>query len=167
LSQDVTFATANVSAYLAETQVFMPERAAHDEFFNKNFVNHPAGLNLKTVRIESTGPRVTNPDQVIKSLTAVNAMGAVTPRTAIKIVNETMQLSLDELPEKGQEGYEEWMDMPMQIAQRKVMADQKAQQTGEGSNTHAGQESKTPKVKETEATGSTGAESQATEHGTE
>jgi len=151
MSQDVTFATANVSAYLAETQVFQPERGAHDEFLNMRFVNHPLGLNLKTVKLESRGPAITNPEEVVKSMTALNVMGAVTPRSAIDIANESLLLSLPQYPEKGQEGYEEWMDLPMSIGQRLVM--NKTQQTGEGDNTHDGQSGKDQDIKDREKEG--------------
>lgn len=128
MSQDMTFATANTSVYVAEVQVFLPERKMHDEFLNKRFVNHPLGLNLKTVRLESRGPTITSPDQVIKTLTALNAMGGVTPRTAIETANEALQLSLPNYPKPGEEGYAEWMDQPITMTLRKAPT----QQTGEG-----------------------------------
>mgnify|MGYP000636881661 CR=1 FL=1 len=92
LSEDHNFATANVAAYLAEVQVFVPERKIHDEFMNHRFVNNPAGLGLKTVKLESSGPSITNPEQIVKTLTAVNVMGGVTPRNAIDIVNELEEI---------------------------------------------------------------------------
>lgn len=148
-SQDVTFATANVSAYLAETQVFQPERGAHDEFLNKRIVNHPLGLNIKTCKLESRGPAITNPEEVVKSLTALNVMGAVTPRNAITIANESLLLSIPQLPEKGAEGYEEWMDQPMQLALKTAGP---AQQTGEGKSPEE-QGSKDQDIKDREKEG--------------
>ena len=118
LSQDVNFATANVSAFVAETQVFLPERKIHDEFLNKKIINSALGLNLQTVKLESKGPSITNPEQVIKSMTALNVMGGITPRTAIQTINETMELSIPEYPEEGEEGYKYWMDAPMALALR-------------------------------------------------
>lgn len=163
MSQDVTFATANVSAYLAESQVFQPERDTHDEMLNKGFVNHPNGLGLKTCKLESKGPNVTNPDQIIKTLTAVNVMGGVTPRSAIDIVNETLQLTLPQFPEKDSEEWEAWMDMPMTLGQKMML---RTQQTGEGKDP-ALQGQKTDKNKETESTGATGVDSLAVQHGKE
>jgi PBSX family phage portal protein len=167
LSENVTYASANVSAYISESQVFLPERNAHDEFLNKRLINHPAGLNFKTVRLESRGPTVTNPDQVVSTLTAVNVMGGVTPRSAIDIINETMQLSLPQYPERGEEEYEEWMDTPMPIAQRMVMAEAKTQQTGEGESTHDMQGAKDQEIKDREKDGKTGVDQTAVEHGKE
>ena len=161
MSQDVNFATAQTSMYVAETQVFLPERQTHDEFLNKNFFNHPNGLNLQTVMMESRGPSVTNPDQVVKTLTAVNVMGGVTPRSSIELINETMQLSLPTYPAEGEKGYEEWMDMPIALS-IKLMGS--AQQTGEGEESEVSG-TKTDKIDETEAEGETGASSQAVENG--
>ena len=148
MSQDVTFATANVSAFLAETQVFLPERRTHDEFMNKRFVNHPLGLNLKTCKLESKGPMLTNPDQVVKALTATNVMGGVTPRSAVDIINETMQLTLPQYPEPNQEGWAEWMDKPISLGQREAMGS--TQQTGEGDSTHDEEDTKDGNTKEIE-----------------
>lgn len=161
MSQDVTFATANVSAYLAEVQVFHPERTGHDEFYNKHFVNHPNGLDLKTVKLESRGPTVTDPEQVLKALTAGNVMGAVTPRSAIDIINETMQLSLPQYPKEDEEGWMEWMDKPMSLSMRQG----KTQQTGEGETTHDEQSAKDEDIKGQE--GNPTLTPQPVEHGKE
>lgn len=161
MSQDMTFATANVSAYIAEVQVFNPERIYHDEFYNKGFVNHSAGLNLKTVKLESKGPTNSSPDQVMQSLTALNVMGGLTPRTAIDAVNETMRMSLPNYPEKGHADWMEWMDQPMPFS----LANSKSQQTGEGETTHVAQKAKSPKIKATEKDGKIAPK--APEHGKE
>lgn len=112
-AQDVTFATANVSVFIAEQQVFLPERRRHDETLNKKFVNAVNGLNLQTVKLESKGPQITVPEQVIKTLTAANVMGALTPRMAQLGINEAMELSIPEYPEKGADDYDEFMDLPI------------------------------------------------------
>lgn len=127
LSEDHTYASVSSSAYIAEVQVFLPERGTHDEFFNKGLINHPQGLNLKTVKLESKGPSVTNPEQIIKTLTALNVMGGLTPRMAIEMVNETIQLTIPMLPEKGSEDWQEWMDQPMSL----TLKMQPTQQTGD------------------------------------
>lgn len=113
LSQDVTFATANVSQFIAETQVYAPQRKAYDEVYNKRFVNHPQGLALTTVCLRSKTPAITNPEGLIKSLTALNVMGAVTPRSALDAANKILQIDIPTYPEKGEEGYEDWMDKPI------------------------------------------------------
>lgn len=154
LSQDVTFATANVSAFIAETQVFAPARTAHDEVYNKRLVNHPLGLGLKTVCLRSKAPAITNPEMLIKSLTALNVMGAVTPRSAQAAANKILQVDLPAYPEIGEEGYEEWMDKPIPLVLKS--------QTG---NTHDSQASKDQDTKDIEAEGSVSPT--APEHGHE
>lgn len=119
-AQETTFASAQVSVYLAELQVFQPERMIHDEFLNKNFVNNENGLGLRTCKLESKGPQLTQPENVIKALSAGNSMGAVTPRSAIASLNEHMQLSLPQYPEPNEEGYFEWMDQPLQFSLRQI-----------------------------------------------
>lgn len=129
LSQDVTFATANTSVFIAETQVFLPERVAHDETINKHIVHGTRGLNLKTVKLESRGPLVTNPEQLVKALTALNVMGGLTPRRAVDAMNEIMDWKLENYPEKGNENWEDWMDKPIQIGAKTPRAGENGQET--------------------------------------
>lgn len=129
LSQDVTFATANTSVFIAETQVFLPERKAHDEVLNNQLVHGQFGLNMKTVKLESRGPTITNPDQLVKSLTALNVMGGLTPRRAVAAINEVLDWTIDQYPEKGDENYEKWMDTPMQIAVKTARSGENGEET--------------------------------------
>lgn len=149
LSQDVTFATANTSVFIAETQVFLPERRTHDEVINKQIVHSPTGLNLKTVKLESRGPLITNPDQLVKALIALNTMGGLTPRRAVDAMNEVLDWSMPNYPEAGAEDYEDWMDTPMQIAAKTPRAGE------DGGETGAESEARTPEVDDAEE-GNTG-----------
>lgn len=151
LSQDVTFATANVSAFIAETQVYAPARSAFDEVYNKRLVNHQQGLNLKTVCLRSKAPAITNPETLIKSLTALNVMGAVTPRTAQEAANKILQIELPPYPKKGEEGYEDWMDKPI-IFNAKGSGNTGIDPAGNG-NTHETQAQKDAAQKALEASG--------------
>lgn len=162
-AEQTSFSSANVSVALAESQVFLPARMDHDEFLNSMLINHPKGFGLKTAKLESRGPSVTNPDQIVRTLTAVNVMGGVTPRKAIELVNETMQLSIEQYPEKGHEDYEIWMDTPMQIAQKLVVAT--TQQTGEGDHEDDEQGQKNTDIKDRESDGETGTGENAVENG--
>lgn len=152
LSQDVTFATANVSAFIAETQVYAPARATFDEVYNKRLVNSLRGLNLKTVCLRSRAPAITNPETLIKSLTALNVMGAVTPRTALLASNKILQIELPEYPEKGEEGYEPWMDKPIIFSAKGQSGNTGIDPNGAG-NDHDTQKVKDDKQKELEAEG--------------
>lgn len=136
LSQDVTFATANVSAFIAETQVYAPERRSYDEIYNKLVVNGRNGLALSTCQIRSRVPAITNPQELIKSLTALNVMGALTPRTAIDAANRILEIELPQYPEKGAEGYDEWMDKPIIFVTKGTESqDGQAQKSTEGKKT--------------------------------
>lgn len=152
MSQDVNFATASVSAFVAESQVFAPSRQIIDESLNKNFINGRRGLNLKSCKLVSRTPSITSPDMVIKTLTALNVMGAVTPRQAQLAANKLLQIEMDPYPAKGQDGYEPWMDKPIIFEARKASA----AADGQGS-THDEQGLKDDSLKETEASGNVAA----------
>lgn len=151
LSQDVSFATANVSAFIAESQVYVPQRKYFDEIYNKRFVNSPTGLGLKTVKLRSSSPVITNPEVLIKSLTALNVMGAITPRTALEAANKILQIDLPTYPEKDEEGYEEWMDKPIAFS-IKDSGNTGIDPNGAG-NTHDTQSQKDAAIKAQEGTG--------------
>lgn len=146
LSQDITFATANVSTFVAETQVFSAMRRRIEEVYNKKLVNHPSGMGLKTCKLEARAQAITNPEQVIKALTALNVMGGVTPRSAIEIANESLQVSLPQYPEPESEGWEEWMDQPIAMTLKGFGIDVP-------DNTHDEQSLKDQSTKDVEADG--------------
>lgn len=152
LSQDVTFATANVSTFVAEMQVYAPARKKFDEIYNKRLINNPQGLNLKTVCLRSRAPAITNPETLIKSLTALNVMGAVTPRTALQAANKILQIELPLYPENGEEGYEPWMDKPIIFSAKGQSGNTGIDPNGAG-NTHDTQAVKDEKQKQLEAGG--------------
>lgn len=140
LSQDVTFATANVSSFIAESQVYLPLRTIFDEFYNKRLVHSELGLNLRTCRLASAVSLSSNPETIVKSMTALNTMGAITPRMANVMGNQLLQVDIDPYPEVGEEGYEDWMDKPILFVTRGTASD-------------AGQAQKDTKQKELEQDG--------------
>lgn len=145
MSQDVNFATASVSAFIAESQVFAPARDDIDEILNKRLVNGQRGLQMRSCKLVSRTPSITSPDMVIKTLTALNVMGAVTPRRAQEIANKMLQLEMEQYPKKGEEGHEDWMDKPIVFETKNS--------GGVAGNTHAGQSTKDDDIKEDEADG--------------
>lgn len=151
MSQDVNFATASTSAFVAESQVFGPARSKIDSKLNKLFVNGPSGLRLQTVKLVSRVPAITSPEMLVKTLTALNVMGAVTPRTAQKAANKVLQVELPEYPEKGAEGYEEWMDRPIVFAAKQGVG------PDGGTATHDEQNLKDDSTKQTEGDGNVAA----------
>jgi capsid portal protein len=150
-STDHTYSTANTAQFIAEMQVFAPERVQYDEVYNLRLVNSPFGLGLKTVKLRSKAPSITNPESQVKGLTAFNVMGAMTPRTAVDAANQTLLIKLPQYPAKGEEDYKEWMDEPLAIR----LAGQKPQ---------VGQAMKSPKEKQIEGDGDL---TVAPEHGDE
>jgi len=115
MGADANYANSQVAVALAESQVFGPDRSELDEILNKKVFIGANGMKMKSVRIVSRVPAITSPETTIKALTALNVMGAVTPRTAVESANTFLQAELPEYPEKGQDGYEEWMDQPIQV----------------------------------------------------
>lgn len=138
-AENHTYATANTSSFIAEMQVFLPERMKHDAFLNANLINHPAGLGLKTAQLKSKAPPLTNPEKLVQAFTAFNVMGAITPRDSVDLCNDVTQVKLPQYPSEGEEGYEPWMDKPS-ILLRTV-------------KTHDEQSAKTQEIKDTEADG--------------
>lgn len=144
LSQDVTFATARVSAFIAESQVYRPARDAIDEILNKKLVSGEQGLGLRTVKLQSRVPSITDAENLIKSLTALNTMGAITPRMANETASRVLQIELPAYPKMGEEGWEEWMDKPILFVTRGVKSQE-------------GQEAKDEDTKQVEKDGDVGA----------
>jgi PBSX family phage portal protein len=143
MANEHNFATANVAMFAAESQVFAPERAEIDELLNNRLVFSRVGLRLRTVKLLSRTPPITSPEGLVKTLTALNVIGAVTPRSAQIVANSMMQIELPLYPEKGEDGYEEWMDKPLVLT------------TGAAKN-HDDQASKSDEVKATEKDGDAG-----------
>jgi PBSX family phage portal protein len=151
-SQDVNFATANVSAFIAETQVFAPDRSAIDEVLNKQFVNGRRGMALRSAKLVSRTPSITSPELLVKTLTALNIIGAVTPRQAQKAANQMLQTELEPYPEKGADGYEDWMDKPIALSMKTAPAhDQHG--NPQSDNTHAQSQVGTPNPNATDPGG--------------
>lgn len=112
------YSNSTLSIHTAETQVFEPSRSRHDDFWNMNLVNHPNGLGLKTVKLRSKSMSLTESSEVIKAMATVNVAGGLTPRTAVKLSRELLGLDIEKYPEKGEEGYEKWMDKPLSLETR-------------------------------------------------
>lgn len=157
MGNETNYANAQVAIALAEAQVFGPERNDIDEFMNKLLINGYRGLALRSCKLVSRVPPVSSPDSTVKALTALNVMGAVTPRSAIDVANTFMQAELPQYPEKGSDGWEDWMDKPISLV--------KQQNGARGENTHAEQQGKTDAIKTQEEEG--GLDFQRPENGNE
>ncbi len=143
MANEHNFATANVAMFAAESQVFAPERNEIDEILNNRVIYSRSGLRLTTVKLASRTPAITSPEGLVKTLTALNVIGAVTPRSAQVIANTVMQIEIPLYPAKGEAGYEDWMDKPLVLTTGKAKSNEE-------------QGAKSDAVKETEATGDAG-----------
>lgn len=152
MSQDINFSTATTSTFVAESQVFGPARVKIDNALNKMLINGRNGLKLTTCKLVSRIPAITSPEMLIKTLTALNVMGAVTPRQAQKASNKVLQVEIEPYPEKGEVGYEKWMDVPLTITQIEKAA-AATQQTDPAGDSHEDQEKKDVDTKEVEDDG--------------
>ncbi len=103
-----------------ETTVFAPERSKIAEQLNKGLVNSRAGLQLTSCCLVPRTPSVSSPGDFIKALTALNVMGAVTPRSAQLAANKALQIEVDQYPKKGEKDYEDWMDQPIIMVRNKT-----------------------------------------------
>jgi capsid portal protein len=135
LSQDVTFATANVSTFVAESQVYAPDRASYDEVYNKTVVTGRQGLGFKTVKLRSKNPSITNPEILLKALTALNVMGGLTPRGAQISAANALRTELPLYPKEGEKGYEPWMDQPIALTLRDLVKNTHIEQRGKDQDT--------------------------------
>lgn len=133
------YASVQVSIFVAEMQVFTPERTLHDSFLNNRLVNNDKGLGLKTVRLKSQAPSLTTPEKLVQAFTAFNVMGAITPRDSVDLFKEVTQIQLPQYPNQDEEGYAPWMDEPSYLLGR--------------NRQHEDQQRKTPEIKDTEETG--------------
>ena len=79
-------------------------------------------------------------------------MGAVTPRTALAAANKILQIEMPQYPEKGEEGYEDWMDRPIIFATAKGSGNEGIDPAKSGA-THEGQAVKDEATKALEAEG--------------
>ena len=112
------FANANSSIHIAETQVFQPSRNMHDNFWNLNIINSPEGLGLKTVKLQSKSMQVTESGEIVKAVSTLTVSGAITPRKATKVAKNDLGMDIDQYPEAGEDGYEDWMDKPLSLTVR-------------------------------------------------
>lgn len=145
-SSEQNYANAQVAIFTADSQVFGPARCEIDEILQKQVVSSTRGLGLTTVKLVSRIPAISSPENTVKTLTALNVMGAVTPRIAQQVINKVLQLELKEYPAKGDADYEDWMDKPIQLSKSATTPD----------NTHDEQATKTDGIKKTEESGNTG-----------
>lgn len=151
-SNDTNVASAQIASFIADSQVFGPARSEIDEILNKRIVNADNGLSLLSCKLTSRVPAISSPETTLKTLTALNVIGAVTPRAAQQTANKVLQLELPAYPEKGEDGYEEWMDQPIQLSLKSTAKLNES----DNENKHLQANQKTDDIDGTEESGNVG-----------
>lgn len=108
LSEDYTYATANASMVVCESQVFQPEREAIDGIINRYILGD--GVNENQFWAYKSHPtRVVDKQEVINSLEVLDKVGALTPNDAITVANSMFGLSINQIDD-------EWGNYPYSMA---------------------------------------------------
>lgn len=115
LTEEVTYAVAAASLTLAESQIFAPERNQTDDLFNYQILTYN-GEPMRYWRMKSNPPRIQDSDGVMKAITTLEAVGAMTPNIAIEIANGLFDMEIEKI-DAG------WGDMPFSLMDRKIDPD--------------------------------------------
>lgn len=111
-SLDYNRATSDTALYMAEEQVFRPERSGFDFWQNRDLTPN---LGTRLTSITSLGPNVTRNEDLVQLLQSGNESGAMTPNIARKIMADILEQEIPLIPEP-------WGDVPFQM----TMAQQQA-----------------------------------------
>lgn len=111
-TEDTTYATAEATTIVSESQVFGPERHLLDSFFNDHVLIYK-GFPLENWRLKSNPARLVNPDSLSKALKAFNQVGSLTPNATIDIFNRLLDMSIEKVDA-------DWGDYPFDIS--KILA---------------------------------------------
>ena len=93
---DYTYASAKVSLEVAENQIFIPERVKFDDIVNKKLLTT---WKLKSWRFRSNPASLATSEDLIKAIEIFNDAGAISPNSAISILNEKLNLDIPRIEE--------------------------------------------------------------------
>lgn len=105
LSEDYNRATSDTSLIMAETQIFGPERRVFDEFMNEKILRQ---FKPKYWRFKSKPPRVAGTFELMETVKALEATGAMSPNKAVELMNEFLDYEVKPYGDK-------WADLPMKL----------------------------------------------------
>ncbi len=103
-------ASAFASMLTADQQIFVPERMAWDEMFDR-IVLSTHGVSYWRAR--SSGPGLQDPAEISKIVTTLGKEGALTPNVAIKIANRYLDANIQPV-------MDDWGDLPFAIVMEYV-----------------------------------------------
>ncbi len=112
--EEATYATAEASILMAEAQVFSPMRQELEEEINRKILPLN-GSPLRYWAYRFNPSRVINFDSIAKTLNSIENVGGMTPNTAVRIINELLNLNLPM-------NVEEWGNTPFTLV--KLLASQ-------------------------------------------
>ena len=111
-AKDYTFASAKSAFEIADSQVFGPERRKTNDTVNYQFL---MGYEPKFWSFRLQPAKITDPEEVIRALKYFDGIGAMTPNTAIAMVNEYFDTQVPQITDA-------WGSYPFELV--KVMAQQ-------------------------------------------
>ncbi|MCR5788628.1 MAG: phage portal protein [Lachnospiraceae bacterium] len=100
---DFNRATSQTAQEVTEEQVFQPERGSLAWILNNKLLN---GYQFKYVEAFFKAPNISNPDDLYKLMTIVNAAGGLTP-------NKAKDLLFENLGEISEDYEGDWADVPL------------------------------------------------------
>ena len=103
---DFNRATSQTAQEVTEEQVFQPERGSLAWILNNKLLN---GYQFKYVEAFFKAPNISNPDDLYKFMTIVNAAGGLTP-------NKAKDLLFEKLGEVSEDYEGEWADLPLALS---------------------------------------------------
>jgi PBSX family phage portal protein len=112
MTQDHTHAVAEASLATAESQIFTPERTAFDKIINDKILS-VKGVPPLYWKFRSNPAKIVSSEDIVNSLEAFDAVGAMTPNVARRLLNEMYGLNVPMVEE-------EWGDLPFSITNPKT-----------------------------------------------
>jgi PBSX family phage portal protein len=103
-SKESSYAAAEASVILAESQVFAPRRKKRNEFIN-NHVLTRSGKKNKYYDVTLMPINFISPDSVAKTIKAFENVGAMTPNVGIDMINQLFDMDVEKVNEP-------WGDYP-------------------------------------------------------
>ena len=103
---DFNRATSQTAQEVTEEQVFQPERGSLAWVLNNKLLN---GYQFKYVEAFFKAPNISNPDDLYKLMTIVNAAGGLTP-------NKAKDLLFERLGEVSEDYEGEWAEQPLALS---------------------------------------------------
>jgi PBSX family phage portal protein len=111
-AEEYNRASAFASVLTADQQIFVPERMAWDDMFDRVVL---ASHGFKFWRVRSSGPGLQDPQEVSRIVTSLGKEGAISANVAIKIANRYLDADIRPISE-------EWGNLPFSVVLQHVKA---------------------------------------------